>query len=696
MSLCHRVTIGLFVLCMCIGQVFAGASARTWYVRTVPPVTDPTNPEWGMQASGGDGTQESPYGSVAELFEHETLLADDVIEIDSLSSGVPNYGAITIEKVPGVRIRSWNIGSGKSRLICGKPIDLDIPHLLGGSYDVYRTQSGALPELPNRVSQNWNVNVNAIGQRYGILDGKESPQACAEDYGFYFDDATGTLYVSIPPGENISTYEHIVGDPGHGLMIFDCPDAVVENLIVEHAFSENSTEGYGIRFDGNSPRCQALNNVTDGCRWHSIGTVAHDPRGTKIRGNHCRTTIPTNDSHIVIFAAEKGGQVSECEITDNLIELDPWLGWDAQPFHPTGGGVIAIACHTDGRATQSPAGGLIIARNRTVWSGYYPSYRHTDVVLVGSHTNLGGRPKDIHDHASYPIQLNDNVWGGHGMTVGGGWASYVWASSQGDHWNLDAAGVTESLGTPGLLGCIEGTFSDNGLRIASSTLSGQTRTDELSKSLVAVGTGASLILDGVSVYLRGTGYTPATRLIAFSPQAELFHASGSIFAAEQDGIRLSTGSWVGAMPDAQAEADAWEHNWYAPNLHTTFNSSVGRRRADFQSDLDPQAEYSALPGFLDAVLLEPDEQTRSVKNLPRITGLRGVNDKPYDQTYGAWQFGEDCLADLNHDGSLDFFDVSLFLKAYGSSDLSVDFNHDGLLNFFDVSAFLDRFSTGCP
>lgn len=57
---------------------------------------------------------------------------------------------------------------------------------------------------------------------------------------------------------------------------------------------------------------------------------------------------------------------------------------------------------------------------------------------------------------------------------------------------------------------------------------------------------------------------------------------------------------------------------------------------------------------------------------------------------------EPCLADLTKDGSLDFFDVSAFLTAFGNSDPIADFSGDGSFDFFDVSAFLSAFSAGCP
>jgi hypothetical protein len=55
-----------------------------------------------------------------------------------------------------------------------------------------------------------------------------------------------------------------------------------------------------------------------------------------------------------------------------------------------------------------------------------------------------------------------------------------------------------------------------------------------------------------------------------------------------------------------------------------------------------------------------------------------------------------CPADLNGDGSLNFFDVSAFLSAFATQDPAADFTGDGSFNFFDVSAFLSAFAAGCP
>lgn len=57
--------------------------------------------------------------------------------------------------------------------------------------------------------------------------------------------------------------------------------------------------------------------------------------------------------------------------------------------------------------------------------------------------------------------------------------------------------------------------------------------------------------------------------------------------------------------------------------------------------------------------------------------------------------GGGCVADLNHDSVLDFFDVAAFLAAFSNHDPSVDFTHDGVFDFFDVAAYLGLFSAGC-
>lgn len=52
-------------------------------------------------------------------------------------------------------------------------------------------------------------------------------------------------------------------------------------------------------------------------------------------------------------------------------------------------------------------------------------------------------------------------------------------------------------------------------------------------------------------------------------------------------------------------------------------------------------------------------------------------------------------ADLDQNGRLNFFDVSLFLDAFLAQNPDADFTGDGGFSFFDVSVFLDALSMGC-
>jgi len=58
--------------------------------------------------------------------------------------------------------------------------------------------------------------------------------------------------------------------------------------------------------------------------------------------------------------------------------------------------------------------------------------------------------------------------------------------------------------------------------------------------------------------------------------------------------------------------------------------------------------------------------------------------------------GQTCVADMNLDSVLNFFDVSEYLVLFGDEDPAADLNEDGRWNFFDVSLFLQAISAGCP
>lgn len=76
--------------------------------------------------------------------------------------------------------------------------------------------------------------------------------------------------------------------------------------------------------------------------------------------------------------------------------------------------------------------------------------------------------------------------------------------------------------------------------------------------------------------------------------------------------------------------------------------------------------------------------------------LQGVATGGYRQLRIFYSVPAPCPADLNLDGRLNFFDISLFLRLYSERRPITDLNRDGAFNFFDISALLDNLTAGCP
>lgn len=54
-----------------------------------------------------------------------------------------------------------------------------------------------------------------------------------------------------------------------------------------------------------------------------------------------------------------------------------------------------------------------------------------------------------------------------------------------------------------------------------------------------------------------------------------------------------------------------------------------------------------------------------------------------------------CIADFTGDGVVNFFDISFFLSAFNSMELTADLSGDGVLDFFDISLFINSLAKGC-
>ncbi len=73
-----------------------------------------------------------------------------------------------------------------------------------------------------------------------------------------------------------------------------------------------------------------------------------------------------------------------------------------------------------------------------------------------------------------------------------------------------------------------------------------------------------------------------------------------------------------------------------------------------------------------------------------------LSGETFAVTGGFWlDLTPPCLADFNHDGTVDFFDYLDFVAAFSSSDPAADFNQDSVIDFFDYLDFVAAFSAGC-
>jgi len=138
-------------------------------------------------------------------------------------------------------------------------------------------------------------------------------------------------------------------------------------------------------------------------------------------------------------------------------------------------------------------------------------------------------------------------------------------------------------------------------------------------------------------------------------------------------------------PNAQGFVSFGDGNLISDHLQWSIdgldNTTADERSDEAQSGgvwTDQSAWINVQPG---TTLIELNDPTYAVLHGPDDYTVIGANL---------------CLPDLNGDGSLNFFDVSAFLQAFGMQDPAADFTNDGSFNFFDVSAFLSAFATGCP
>ena len=224
--------------------------------------------------------------------------------------------------------------------------------------------------------------------------------------------------------------------------------------------------------------------------------------------------------------------------------------------------------------------------------------------------------------------------------------------------------------------------ANNGLSVSSITIDNLDVTDQ-----GGAGNGANDANDTVNI--------TAT---VFEPGNASFDDTADTNTLELDLGTVNTGS--GPVSQQIAFYNIPNDLFIAP-IDIELISSVGDTSA-ITTDFAPVLDLTTLD-FAE-VQVSIDDSTEGVYNATytfRVYNARSmfpgdvlVEDLTLNVT--AEVSGAVCSPDLNNDGVLNFFDVSLFLNAYSNNDPAADFTNDGVFNFFDVSAFLNAYSAGCP
>jgi hypothetical protein len=194
------------------------------------------------------------------------------------------------------------------------------------------------------------------------------------------------------------------------------------------------------------------------------------------------------------------------------------------------------------------------------------------------------------------------------------------------------------------------------------------------------GGGVALSGDGQTLFVLshnyGAGYLPNNHQVIDLNTGTVLATSGY----------TGTGAWQNSAIAAQSNTDgtlfacaSWgdqgntmpEVRIYDRDLNLV--GSIDTAGSPFELDMDPDGDFI-------------------------LVGSKAVHANTFGSGGNTYAYSNQsaCPADLNNDGTLDFFDVQLFLSLFAAQDPAADLNNDGLYDFFDVQEYLNLFATGCP
>lgn len=331
----------------------------------------------------------------------------------------------------------------------------------------------------------------------------------------------------------------------------------------------------------------------------------------------------------------------------NELDADPWFCMSHRADDAYVAQFAALVA-----ARLEPGRRVYIEHSNEVWNAIFPQYHYA--VEQSAIRGIQGDDdfqRAMRYHSERSVEIFD-LWDDHLpadrlIRVMGGWHSNTWVTQQLLDWN-GAHQSTDAFGTAPYFG--------NALGVGSNP----------PQTLMMTG---DEVIDACLGIIKQERAQTQAQLDTLAAYADI-----ELVAYESGQHLVGVGSWA---HDADLTALFIEANRH-PRMYDAYVEDITGWR---------EAGGGLMCAFASCIT-------------PTQWGSWGIleyQDQPIEEAHKmrAWLDMSMSPADLNGDGSLDFFDVSLFLKAFAQGDLIADLDHNGRIDFFDVSTLLAAFSRGC-
>ncbi len=380
----------------------------------------------------------------------------------------------------------------------------------------------------------------------------------------------------------------------------------------------------------------------DGARWSPLG------EGLWFSGAR-DLAVYDDGSGPALYACgsffEAGGAAAE-----RIAKWTPATGWE-----PVGGGfdpdddtAVAMAVFDDGSGEALYVGGVFTAAGGVPVTGIarWDGLAWSD---VGGGVTGAVRAMAVHDDGTGPA-----LYAAGRFSVAGGQTAFNIAHWDGDAWSPVGTGLTEVSGRPAVVSLAVYDDGTGPVLVAGGDFDGPAGGSALQLTNIAQWNGREWQPLGAGVQST-TSTAPAVQAMAVHDAGrgpELF--VGGVLTMADGLVTNYLARWNGS--EWAAVGDGLEAPVYAL---TTYDDGGGRK-------------LYAGGAFIE---IDGDE----VNHVARLDGCAG-----------------DCLADLDGDGELTFFDFLVFQILFDAGDFQADFDRDGELTIFDFLVFQNIFVTGCP